>query len=474
MLKRFFRHLKGKLKKRNYEDINPEDIFLDSANLPGYDEYALEGRLEKPVGETTFLLVRMVIVVLIFSLAAKLLMLQGWQGSIYAEISENNRLEHTTIFANRGIIYDRNLLELATNAVKENENSFAARVYTPIEGLAHVVGYLKYPSKDSKGVYYDENYHGRDGVERIYEERLAGQNGIKLTETDVKGSITSESVMKQPIDGRPLVLSLDVRVTEVLHKSIASLARTSDFVGGAGIIMNVLSGEVLALTSFPEYDSNLLTSGGDNEAIGSLLESDRKPFLNRVIGGLYAPGSIVKPLIALGALNEGIISPEKEIFSSGSIVVPNPYDPDKPSIFLDWKAHGWTAMKEAIAVSSDTYFYAVGGGYGDQKGLGIENIDKYLRLFGFEEETGIALLGEVNGVVPTPEWKKEKFDGDIWRLGDTYITSIGQYGTQLTPMEAVRFVAAIANGGKILRPTILAGKYTEEKETDSVERIIDL
>ena len=473
MLRRLFRHFRGG-NKRNYADINPEDIFIDSTNLPGFDEYALEGRLEKPVGERTFLFLKLTVVLLLLAFGVKLWMLQGYQGALYAEMSENNRLEHTTIFANRGIIYDRNLIELATNAVKENENSFASRVYAPIDGLAHVLGYLKYPSRDSRGIYYDENYHGLDGVERAFEEQLAGENGIKLTETDVKGNITSESVMKPPVDGFPLVLSLDAGVTEVLHKAIASLAGGSGFTGGAGVIMNVLSGEVLALTSFPEYNSNLLTSGGDNAAISSLLVNKDKPFLNRVIGGLYAPGSIVKPLIALGALNEGIISPEKEIFSSGSITVPNPYDSKKSSVFLDWKAHGWTAMKEAIAVSSDTYFYSIGGGYGDQKGLGIENIDKYLRLFGLEEETGIALLGEASGVVPTPEWKKEKFDGDIWRLGDTYITAIGQYGTQLTPMEAVRFVAAIANSGRLLKPSILSGKYAEKEETGRVERIIDL
>jgi penicillin-binding protein 2 len=203
-----------------------------------------------------------------------------------------------------------------------------------------------------------------------------------------------------------------------------------------------------------------------------MLNNPNKPFLNRAIGGLYAPGSIVKPILALAALNEGIIDPNKEILSTGSITVPNPYDPEHPSVFKDWRAHGWTAMKEAIAVSSDTYFYAIGGGYQDQKGLGIDNIDKYLKLFGLEEPTGLSLLGETSGVVPTPEWKQETFNGDIWRLGDTYITSIGQYGTQLTPIEAVRFMSAIANNGKILRPSLLADRQGESEP--AVERIIDL
>lgn len=468
MFNNFFRRIR-KGGQRRYEDINPEDIFLDSTNLPGFDEYSLEGRIEKPVGERTFTFLRVLALVLFLGLVTRLWVLEISRGPLYAQISENNRLEHNLIFANRGVIYDRNLVELAYNAVKGSENDFASRIYADYEGLSHVVGYLKYPSKDAMGNYYDVEYHGRDGVELVYDEALSGENGIKLTETDVGGEVTSESVIAQPQDGLPVVLSLDAGVTQSLYQNIKNLAQSNKFVGGAGVIMDVNNGEILALTSYPEYDSNLMTSGGNNAEIKRLLSDPAKPFLNRVIGGLYAPGSILKPVIALGALNEGIISPNKEIYSSGSISVPNPYDPEKPTIFRDWKAHGWTAMREAIAVSSDTYFYAIGGGYQDQKGMGIDRIDKYLRLFGLEDETGISLLGEVGGVIPTPEWKKKTFNGDIWRLGDTYITSIGQYGTQMTPLAAARFVAAIANKGKLIKPTILLAEEDVE-----VERVIDL
>jgi len=474
MPRHFFRKFKKFASRKRYDDIDPEDIFLDSTNLPGFDEYSLEGRIEKPIGEQTFLFVKVFVLLLVLGLAVRLWALEIHRGQLYAQISENNRLEHTLIFANRGVIYDRNMVELATNAVKSGENDFASRLYTDIEGISHVVGYLKYPSKDIHGNYYDVEYHGRDGVERVYDEQLSGHNGIKLTETDVLGKVTSESVIDPPRDGLPLVLSIDAKVTEVMYQSIASLAESNGFVGGAGAIVDVETGEVLALTSYPSYDSNLLTSGGDNSAINRLLNNPAKPFLNRAIGGLYAPGSIVKPIIALGALNEGIISPNKEIYSSGAISVPNPYDPSKPTIFKDWKAHGWTAMKEAIAVSSDTYFYAIGGGYEDQKGLGINNIDKYLRLFGIEDKTGISLLGEISGVIPTPEWKRKTFDGDIWRLGDTYITSIGQYGTQMTPLEAVRFTSAIANNGKLLKLSILSRGHLEDEVENPVIRIIDL
>ncbi|MDP2641961.1 MAG: penicillin-binding transpeptidase domain-containing protein [bacterium] len=462
MFRRFLRQAKKRLKLSRlaggkYQDINPEDIFLDSTNLPGFEEHRLEGRIEKPMQRKTFLAMKIFLVLVMLALVSKLWVLSIKQGSVYAEVSENNRLEQTLIFANRGVILDRNMRELATNSIKEGESDFASRLYAPTKGLAHVVGYLKYPLSDRTGVYYEERYRGRDGVERAYDDFLHGENGLKLVETDVYGKVTSESVINKPKDGSPLVLSIDAGVTEILHKAIESLAKDRGFVGGAAVIMDVRTGEILAMTSYPEYDQNLLTSGADQSTINSMINSSSKPFLNRAIGGLYTPGSILKPLVALAALEEGVISPSKQILSTGSITVPNPYDPAKPSVFGDWKAHGWTDMREALAVSSDTYFYSIGGGFGDQKGLGITLLDKYFQLFGLTEKTGIELLGEVEGVIPTPEWKKEKFNGDIWRLGDTYITAIGQYGTQMTPLNAARSMAAVANGGTLLRPSLLLG-----------------
>jgi penicillin-binding protein 2 len=162
----------------------------------------------------------------------------------------------------------------------------------------------------------------------------------------------------------------------------------------------------------------------------------------------------VKPFFALAALEEQIISPQKEIESTGSLKLANPYRPGEFSVFNDWKAHGWTDMRKAIAVSSDVYFYQIGGGFTGQQGLGIERIDKYSKMFGFSTVIENSFFTGKKGNIPTPEWKKETFGGDIWRVGDTYNTSIGQYGFQVTPIQAVRAVAALANGGKLLEPTI--------------------
>ncbi|OHA89660.1 MAG: hypothetical protein A2832_01235 [Candidatus Zambryskibacteria bacterium RIFCSPHIGHO2_01_FULL_44_22b] len=448
----------GKFKRRpSYQNINPEDVFIDSENLPGFESSRFEGRLEKPMSHGLFIFMKGSLLIIALILVSKLWILSVRQGPVYTQISENNRLEQTLVFANRGVIYDRNKVELATNVIKVEGRDFPARFYASISGIAHVVGYLKYPMVDKNGFYYETDYRGRDGAERAYDEYLRGANGLKLKETDVFGEVTSEAIIEKPVDGGELILSIDAHLSEALYKAIENLAHKSSFVGGAGVVMDVRTGEILALVSYPEYDENLLTEGSRQPAINALIQSSSKPFLNRAIAGLYTPGSIVKPIVATAALNEEIISPAKKILSTGQISVPNPYDRSKPTIFKDWKAHGWTDMKEALAVSSDTYFYSIGGGFGDQKGLGITLLDEYFRIFGLTEKTGIELLGELEGVIPTPEWKAKHFDGDIWRLGDTYITAIGQYGTEITPLNAARFTAAIANGGKILKPSIILG-----------------
>jgi penicillin-binding protein 2 len=224
--------------------------------------------------------------------------------------------------------------------------------------------------------------------------------------------------------------------------------------------MDVETGEILAMTSFPSYDPEVMADGDNTELISSYNNDDRLPFLNKVVSGVYTPGSIVKPFVAYGALAEKTISPSKHIVSTGQISVPNPYDPSHPSIFRDWRAQGDMTMREAIAFSSNVYFYIIGGGFGDQPGLGITRLNKYYRLFGMGSTTGINLATEQSGVVPNPEWKKETFHDD-WRLGDTYFTSIGQYGFQVTPLQMLRAYAALANGGKLLTPHVIKDKQSE-------------
>jgi penicillin-binding protein 2 len=219
----------------------------------------------------------------------------------------------------------------------------------------------------------------------------------------------------------------------------------------------VHSGAVRAITSYPSYDPNVMSSGGPASVIDSYNANPGRPFLDHAVQGVYAPGSIVKPLVASGALTDGIITPNTIIDDPGFLSILDPYHPGKTFIYKGWKALGSVDVRRAIAWSSDVFFYTVGGGFGAQKGLGIDRLDYWYRQFGLGSPTGINLSGEASGLIPTPAWKKETFN-EPWYLGDTYFTAIGQYSVQVTPVQMARATAAVANGGKLFTPTLLAGQ----------------
>ncbi len=441
------------LNRRVNREIEPDEIFLDSANLPRFDTHQLEGRIERPIGKWSVTALALVFLVASVGFGTKLYALQVRDGATYTALSEGNRLRHSLIFAERGVIYDRNQVELAWN---EPGADFPLRRYASIPGIAHVVGYLGYPLADSSGRYYRERYEGRAGAEKSLDAELAGVNGLKIVETDAHGGVQSESVLKPPENGRNVSLSIDSRLSKVFYESIAQVSESVGFSGGTGIMMDVRTGEIIALASYPEFNSSLMVNGGAAD-IQRALSDVREPFLNRSVSGLYTPGSIVKLFIAAGALEERVVSPEKKILSTGALSLPNPFDPERPSIFKDWRAHGWVDLRHALAVSSNVYFFQVGGGYENQRGLGIAGIERSVRAFGIGEKTGVDLSGEEIGTVPNPAWKRGNFEDGTWRIGDTYNTAIGQYGFQVTPVSIVRAVAAIANDGILLTPTIRLG-----------------
>lgn len=465
-------------KRTGVTDIAPDEIFLDAHNSPQFDQSQFEGRLERPIGRTPIRVFGLFVSALCVVLVGKAFALQILDGSAYYEQSENNRLNHKLLFAERGVIFDRNGIPLAWNELPAMEGTstdtsvlqdFPTRRYITEPGFSHVLGFVSYPQKDSAGFYWDEAITGRDGVEKVYDGLLAGSSGKKIVEENALGELISESVIDAPIPGDPLYVSIDSRVQGKLYTLMVELAQSVGFRGGASVILDVGSGEVIALVSMPEFDSHLMTNGGDAETIAVYQTDSKTPFLNRAIGGLYTPGSIIKPFMAIGALEENIISPLKEIYSDGALRVPNPYNPEAPTIFRDWKAHGLTDMRHALAVSSNVYFMTIGGGFGSQPGLGIKNIEKYTKLFAIGAPAGIDLPGEVAGVIPSEAWKAELFPDDPWRLGDTYNTSIGQYGFQATPLQMARAVSAIANGGILVTPQIRMGPENFSRQTVRVD-----
>ncbi len=462
-------------------EIAPDEIFLDSENLPAFDTTQFEGRLDKPIPRGSLIAIILFFFLVIGVFTARLSMLQIARGTSYATISENNTLRSTPIFGARGVIYDRNNVPLAWNAPPDSDTNglplatsstlyasttdqsgemLPIRRYSDLPGLSHTLGYVQYPSKDSAGFYYREDFEGVAGVEKFFNTDLEGTNGLKLVQVDAHNNVQSQNIVEPPKEGQNITLSIDAKVESALYKAINDVANRTGFTGGSGIIMDIHTGEVIADTSYPEYSSEVMSSKSDTALISSYFKDPKKPFIDRVINAHYTPGSIVKPYMALAALNENLIDPNKVINGQAYLSIPNPYDSTKFSLFHDWQAQGPEDMRRAIAMSSDYYFYIIGGGYKDQQGLGINRIDKYMNLFGFGKaisSTTDPFFSGINGTVPSPAWKANNFNGEPWYLGDTYHSSIGQYGWQVSPVQVVRAVASIANGGSLINPTIVKG-----------------
>ncbi|RJQ32319.1 hypothetical protein C4572_01200 [Candidatus Parcubacteria bacterium] len=436
-------------RKRKRFQIDPDEIFLDSSNVSGFDKSQFEGRLEKPIGKATYIYVSGAIGLITLFFLGRIFLLQVAGGEKFAQRSERNTLKKERIAPLRGVIYDRNGVILAWN-------SEDGRSYADMPGLSHVLGYTGLASKeemDKNSHLFTDEMIGKEGIEESYNDLLRGMDGVKLIEKDSFGNIISENAQTSPTSGKNLILTIDAETQSQLYKYMSAVIKDRGFQGGAAVILDVKDGGILAMANFPEYNSNVLSKGGPADKIKGFISDPQKPFINRAISGLYAPGSVIKPFVALAALAEGVVSPDKQIYSSGSISLPNPFFPDKKTVFKDWKAHGWVNMKKAIALSSDVYFYEVGGGFEDLKGLGINKIHEYAKKFGLGEKTGIDIPGEAKGVVPSPEVKaRNNPDDPIWRVGDTYISSIGQGYFLSTPIEIAAYVAALVNDGKTVTP----------------------
>ncbi|MFZ1075252.1 MAG: penicillin-binding transpeptidase domain-containing protein [Minisyncoccia bacterium] len=435
-------------------EIAPDEIFLDSSNTTDFNRERFEGRLEKPLSRRTFFILTGTITALVAILAVRSWHLQIANGPAFAEQSAHNSLEAVSIFAPRGVITDMHGTVIAENIQKPDGT--AEREY-PVPSLSNIIGYVSYPKKDAKGVYYDTNETGVTGLEAQYNSLLAGSNGQLLTETDAVGNIHSQGTVVPAKEGGTLQLSIDANLEKLFAKAIADTATNQHFIAGAGVIMDVHTGAVRAIVSYPSYDSNVMSNGGPSDAIAAYNTNIGHPFLDHAVQGVYAPGSIVKPFVAYGALSDGIITPDTTIDDPGFLSLPDPYHPGKKFIYKGWRALGPVNVEKAIAWSSDIFFYTVGGGNQGQKGLGIDRLDYWYRQFGLGTTTGIGVAGEADGLLPTPAWKQATFK-EPWYLGDTFFTAIGQYSMQVTPIQMARAISAVANGGKLFTPTLIAGQ----------------
>ena len=365
------------------------------------------------------------------------------------------------------LILETRIGELPGFEISEN----SIREYKEGETFSHLIGYMgKIKTEELRGeseFYSIFDYVGRDGVENSYEKVLRKNPGKIKIERDAKGNIISKEIVSLPESGKSLVLYLDSdlqkKIKEVLEKKVKEVGAK----GAAAVALDPKTGGVLAQVSLPGFDNNIFSKGNQKE-IQELLDPKNDSLFNRAVKGKYLTGSTIKPLIASAALEEKIISPEKKINAQGKISVQDQWNPEKVWEYNDWAVHGWTDMRKAIAQSVNVYFYTIGGGYGDQKGLGPTKIKEYLEKFGWNQKTGIDLPGEVEGFIPDPSWKKSYFErkeDQVWVDGDTYNLSIGQGFLQITPLEVAVSFVPIANGGKLLKPQVVQKIVDEGKNT---------
>ncbi|MBI2889104.1 MAG: hypothetical protein HYY10_04235 [Candidatus Liptonbacteria bacterium] len=344
-------------------------------------------------------------------------------------------------------------LNLSTVVVEDG----VERVYKKGKAFSQVLGYVGFPGAadlQANPLISADEMVGKDGVERSYNSLLRGDAGITVVRRDALGNVLDTSERQAPSRGETLRLTIDADLQTYFYERLGAGLRSLGRKVGVGIAMNPKTGEVLALVQEPSYDNGILSKTGHTSEKKAILTSPEKPLFNRAISGAYSPGSTIKPLVGIAALKEGVIDPERKIFSPGYLDIPNPFDPSKPTRYKDWRAHGNVDLAAAIAVSSDVYFYEVGGGApGGPKGLGIERLRGWWEKFNLGTLTGIDLPGEVEGFLPSVEWK-EKREKRPWLLGDTYNVSIGQGDLLITPMQLLLYLNAVATGGKLLRPVI--------------------
>ncbi|MSQ31557.1 MAG: penicillin-binding protein 2 [Dehalococcoidia bacterium] len=353
-----------------------------------------------------------------------------------------------------------------------------ARGYEPTGALAHILGYVGALPAERAPALLAEGYAlssriGLAGVEIQYEEALRGTPGRRLVLSDPQGRELHALGEQAPAPGANVVLAIDLRLQRAAEAAVArgidrgltilrppSQPRPRPPAAGAAVVLDVHTGEVLAMVSQPSYDANIFERGTD-DAVAALLTDPARPMVDRSYMEVHAPGSIFKPLVAVAALQEGVVTPQTRIWAGGSLTVRSQYDPNVVYVFGDWAVHGNVDLNRAIARSSDVYFYELAGGYWEDgretfRGLGADRLARWARLAGLGRPTGLDLPGEAPGLVPDSAWKR-RVVGDDWLLGDTYTFGIGQGYLTTSLMQMVTLTAAIANRGEAPVPRVVRG-----------------
>jgi len=376
------------------------------------------------------------------------------------EIEAEPTILKQNIERSEALILKEKLADIPGFVVEES----ATRKYLSDSAFSHLLGYVGKINKEEYQQLKDAGYTmadlvGKTGLEGFYENILKGQNGKKQVEVDATGKVTRILAQSAPISGNNLVLSIDSGLQKKMAEVLGNALTQAKSPGGSAVAINPQTGAILGMVSLPSYDNNIFTKQTPDDfqkQYQQLINDPKKPLYNRAIAGIYPPGSTIKMLVAAAGLQEKIISVNTWLNAPEAILIPNKYDPSVVYRFPDWKpgGHGNVNVISAIAKSCDVFFYAVGGGYQNIKGLGIDKLYQYFKKFGLGEKTGIDLPGENAGLAPNPDWKQSA-KKEPWFFGDTYHVSIGQGDLLVTPIQLVNYIAAIANGGTLLQPHLV-------------------
>lgn len=333
------------------------------------------------------------------------------------------------------------------------------RVYPLGTTASHIIGRIgkieSYELEGNEDIYDINDVIGKDGIEYVFEKYLKGTDGIKQIDMDVNGTITGEYISQEAIAGSDVILTIDSKLQAVteqaLKNNIEKIANggfsdTSPADAGAAVVLNVRTGEVLAMASYPDYEPSAFVNGIDTNTWNYYINGDTKPLENKAIAAMYSPGSTFKMATAIAGLESGALSTTDTIRDTG---IYQKYNSSwKCWIYSDYHiGHGWLNVSNAIKKSCNYFFYEVG----DR--IGIDTLAKYAYYLGLGHKTGVELVGEISGVLASNEIAQQ--ENRVWNPGETISASIGQSYNTFTPLQMAKYVAMLANRGKKLDVTIV-------------------
>ncbi|MBQ0724787.1 MAG: penicillin-binding protein 2 [Cycloclasticus sp.] len=334
------------------------------------------------------------------------------------------------------------------------------RHYAFPELTAHVVGYVGAINEAELKTIDPINYRasrviGKTGIEKSYEHELHGSVGYRQTENTAQGRAIKTLQHAPPISGSQLNLHIDIDLQKIAYDALG------DYTGTVTAI-DTRTGAIVALVSKPGFNSNLFTQGIDQQSYSALQNSTKRPLFNRTTRGQYPPGSTFKPFLGLAGLNYKTIRPNQSVFCPGFYQLPN-----QTHKYRDWKktGHGMSNLHDAIVQSCDVYFYQLA------HDLKIDRMHQFLSQFGFGQKTGVDLIGEKNGLLPSREWKK-KHRNQSWYPGETLIAGIGQGFNLTTPLQLTQATVLLANKGIAYTPSLVAKIDGIAKQAKRSENVI--